>query len=183
MTLYTLKIELADITPAVWRELEVPGTYTLSHLHYVIQIAMGWEDYHMHLFTINGKGYSNNLSHELKDLDESKYTIEGVLGTTCKQFFYIYDFGDSWEHIITVEKISDLDKPKNYPVCLKGELACPLEDCGGVPGYYALLEALENPEAKENEDLLEWAEDWDPEDFDIDETNKSLAKLGKRIKK
>nr|MDQ2695392.1 plasmid pRiA4b ORF-3 family protein [Pseudomonadota bacterium] len=43
-----------------------------------------------------------------------------------------------------------------YPRCLAGERACPPEDCGGVPGYYQLLEILADPSHDEYAGMVEW---------------------------
>jgi hypothetical protein len=48
-----------------------------------------------------------------------------------------YDFGDSWEHVILVEKILPPEPGVKYPVCLTGRGACPPEDgvgCGATLG-------------------------------------------------
>ncbi len=63
--LYLLKIRLLDIEPEIWRRFVVPGSITLDRLHDVIQIVMGWEDYHLHAFTIGKKRYTENP--EFKD--------------------------------------------------------------------------------------------------------------------
>jgi hypothetical protein len=42
-----LRIELADISPPIWRRVEVPLDLTFKHLHDVIQAVMGWEDCHL----------------------------------------------------------------------------------------------------------------------------------------
>ena len=47
---YQLKVVLLECRPPIWRRLQVPGSIRLSRLHDVIQIAMGWEDYHLHEF-------------------------------------------------------------------------------------------------------------------------------------
>ena len=52
-----------------------------------------------------------------------------------------------------------------------GRRTCPLEDCGGVSGYYRLLELLKNPGSKEYGELANWIEamakgPFDPENFD-----------------
>jgi hypothetical protein len=41
---------LGTSEPPVWRPLLVPATIRLDKLHDVIQVAMGWEGYHMHAF-------------------------------------------------------------------------------------------------------------------------------------
>ena len=42
----TLRIELVDTDPLIWRQVEVPTSITLRALHDVIQAAMGWFDQH-----------------------------------------------------------------------------------------------------------------------------------------
>ena len=80
---------------------------------------------------------------------------------------YVYDFGDNWEHTVTLEKIVPRKKGRQYPVCLKGKRACPPEDCGGVWGYKDLLEIISDPDHEEYDEMMEWLdEDFDPEAFD-----------------
>jgi|GEM_PF-2358658 hypothetical protein len=50
--------------------------------------------------------------------------------------------------------------------------------CGGIPGYYTLLEATRDPQRPEHEDMLDWiGEEFDPEAFSVDEVNWRLAPL------
>ena len=67
---------------------------------------------------------------------------------------YEYDFGDSWDHTLLVEKILPSQESVRYPVCLKGKRACPPEDEGGVWGYENFLEAIRNPDHDEHEEYL-----------------------------
>ena len=70
-------------------------------------------------------------------------------------FLYEYDFGDSWEHLVVVEKIlSPEESPADLPVCSAGAWACPPEDCGGVPGYEGFLEAIRDPAHEEHQVML-----------------------------
>ncbi len=47
---------------------------------------------------------------------------------------YEYDFGDGWDHKITLEKTLSYDDSVQVPCHIKGKRACPPEDCGGVWG-------------------------------------------------
>ncbi len=85
---------------------------------------------------------------------------------------YEYDFGDGWLHELLLEKVLPFNENTTLPVCLDGKMACPPEDCGGVWGYGNMLEILKNPSHEEYEETLEWVgEEFDPEDFDLAETN------------
>ena len=100
---------------------------------------MGWWEEHLHSFEIDGREYGPELEDGWGGLDEGP--VNEAVVRLCKvikqekaKFVYTYDFGDNWEHKIVVEKILPEEKGKRYPVCLGGERAGPLEDCGGVGG-------------------------------------------------
>jgi hypothetical protein len=91
---------------------------------------------------------------------------------------YEYDFGDSWEHEVALEKILEKDPNLKTPVCLDGAMACPPEDCGGIRGYYDYLAALADPKHPEHEEIREWmGEKFDPAKFDLKKINRSLKRL------
>ena len=101
--------------------------------------------------------------------------------TKEKEFLvYEYDFGDSWEHKILLEKILPYDSKIVLPVCLKGKRACPPEDCGGIWGYEELLVTISDSKHPDHEDMLEWlGGNFDPEEFDLEEINEDLAEYWK----
>jgi len=180
--IYQLKIVLREISPPVLRILQIKGNANLGKLHDYIQGVMGWQDYHLHEFTIKGKRYrSEEQMYETIDdtdiFDESSYRLNKLLheGDT---FTYEYDFGDCWEHDICVEKILPPQEGVHYPICVYGECACPPEDSGGTSGYEDLLYVLNDPDHEDHEHYSEWAgEDFDPEKFDLKEVNRNLANI------
>ena len=172
---YQLRITLMGTEPRIWRQFQVRDS-TLAELHPVLQVVMGWEDDHLHMFDFRDRQFS--APYPRSDFeDESTVTFMGLLGKK-KLFGYEYDFGDSWAHRIEVEKKLEAEPGVTYPRCVAGERACPPEDCGGVWGYADLLEALVRPETPRHRELLEWhGETFDPEKFDVAEVNKRLAEL------
>ncbi|MBU1044210.1 MAG: plasmid pRiA4b ORF-3 family protein [Candidatus Omnitrophica bacterium] len=187
---YQLHIGLSGTEPPVWRRIQVPESYTFYDLHVAVQDAMGWQDYHLFEF-------SRTQSHHKQDyrivsvFDEPENTTldvkyEYATEVSIKKFLtkekdhvlYIYDFGDGWNHVVTLEKILPREKNVRYPVCLDGALACPPEDCGSIPGYYDCIRAVRS---QDNEELLAWLGDWDPEVFDPHQVKFELP--GKRLKK
>jgi hypothetical protein len=79
----------------------------------------------------------------------------------------MYDFGDDWLHTVILEKLLPRESGIKYPLCIAGERACPPEDCGGVPGYFDLLEAIKNPLHVQHKEMLQWiGGKFDPECFD-----------------
>ena len=185
--IYQLKIVLRDITPPIFRILQIKGNASLGKLHDYIQGTMGWKDCHLHEFEIKGKKYqAEEQKYEEIDepdmFDERKYRINKLL-QEGDSFEYIYDYGDYWEHEITVEKIITPKEEVHYPICTDGERACPPEDCGGTMGYEELLEVLNDPDHEEHEHYSEWAgEDFDPEKFDIKETNNMLGNIKSNVR-
>jgi len=110
--------------------------------------------------------------------DENAVTLEEVCPRAKSKLTYEYDFGDGWEHIIEVQKIEAPQDGVKYPVCLAGKRAAPPEDCGGVPGYYELLEMYANPKRGVYDHRLEWlGDDFDPDACDIEEINAQFAEL------
>ncbi|MEO1742972.1 MAG: plasmid pRiA4b ORF-3 family protein [Cyanobacteria bacterium J06629_9] len=94
------------------------------------------------------------------------------------KFFYQYDFGDSWEHEILVEKVLKADSEANYPICIKAKRACPPEDCGGTWGYENFLEAIQDAQHPEHTEMLEWVGGtFDPEETDLDGINQELKRI------
>ena len=47
--IYQLKVTLDDSKPPIWRRILVPENITLYQLHEIIQRAMGWQNYHLHM--------------------------------------------------------------------------------------------------------------------------------------
>ena len=177
-----LKITLLDIEPPIWRRVEVPADYTLAQLDAVIQIAMGWENSHLHRFEIGGVIYSHQLEADLwSDVqlgDEFTCTVGQAIGRRRK-CHYEYDFGDGWRHEIRVEKTTQ-SEPVTGPHLLGGARACPPEDCGGTWGYANLVAAVADPSHPEHEDLLEWVGGgFDPEKFDLEGVDARVVAYGR----
>lgn len=143
--IYQIKVTLDDTHPPIWRRILVPGNSSLLQLHDILQIVMGWEDYHLHMYTIEGLIYGDPADDEYGDLgtiNEADYKLSQVIYREGQRFKYEYDFGDSWDHTLLVEKILPPVEGTRYPLCLKGKRACPPEDVGGVWGYENFLEAI-----------------------------------------
>ena len=182
-------IELIDSDPKIFRRVVVPFEYTFHKFHLAIQGAFGWEN--SHLFRFSETGFEDKLSYEeltedsntypefvVKDARRSK--IKLVFTHDKKKFVYIYDFGDSWKHLIVHEKF--VDKEIERPYCIDGAGACPPEDCGGMRGYECMLATLKTPNDPERTNYIEWLglapnEKWDESFCSIREVNKRLCLL------
>ena len=47
----TVRVNLLEVEPPVWREVQVDPELLLSDFHQVLQITMGWRGSHLHRFT------------------------------------------------------------------------------------------------------------------------------------
>jgi Plasmid pRiA4b ORF-3-like protein len=173
--IYQLKIQLKYLNPPIWRRVLMSSNAPVQELHFAIQIAMGWENAHLHCFIHNTKMYEPT-NEEGDMIDGAPYddlVIADFLKEEEDTVEYQYDFGDSWEHIITLEKILPDDENQPLPHILDGEMACPPEDCGGFPGYENLVKVMKKPSSKAAKELIEWlgepfdANDFIPEDLQI----------------
>ena len=173
-TVYQLKITLKNIRPPIWRRIQVLSSTTLQQLHLIMQEVMGWDNYHMHSFSIAGIDYGQPQP-EFNVRSEKTVNLSQVVKSEKFKFSYTYDFGDSWEHEILVEKELPSSPDQNYPVCITGKRVCPPEDCGGFWGYAELLEIISDPSHPEYEERIEWlGESFNPDIFDMDEVNQRL---------
>ena len=176
---YQFGVVLLEAAPPIWRTIQVPGTYSFWDLHVAIQDSMGWLDYHLHLFHVSRPGTGDMVQIGIPDEDPfegdepilpgwsvpiaSYFTHPGAVGK------YEYDFGDGWEHEVTLKGIVPRQKGRRYPRCLAGERACPPEDCGGVGGYEDLMAVMLDPTHEEYESTLRWLGGgrFDPERFNV----------------
>lgn len=157
---YQLKVVLRDCSPMIWRRLLVTSNTTIGQLHTIVQIAMGWEDLHLHRFRIFGKEYGIYRDGGMF-FDDNPFQVKlsDFRLRSGERFEYEYDMGDFWQHDIRLEQVLPLDPfdpRKTYPGCVAGSGACPPEDCGGPPGYRRLLEERYSWRAMEQvrEDVL-----------------------------
>lgn len=89
-------------------------------------------------------------------------------------FTYTYDMGDDWQHRVTIEKIID-DYENDYPMVIKYKGNCPLEDCGGIYGYYDCLDIISDKTNPEYHERLEWMEmQGYPNEYNMDDVNANL---------
>jgi len=95
-----------------------------------------------------------------------------------RRFSYEYDFGDSWGYEVVVEEATRSSRGLKYAVCIDGQNACPLEDCGGVGGYAELLEVLADPDHEDHDQFTQWVGGrFDPSSFDLGGVNAVLQQL------
>jgi len=172
-----VQVALRNLKPKIWRRLIVNPETSLEDFSKIIQTAMGWNNTHLHQF-IKNKKYYTFPSEDMDDdfyIDYTPFKIKDLLKKEKDTMIYEYDFGDSWQHDIILEKQISLKHNLSHPKCTKAVLACPLEDCGGVYAYSKLLLVLNDPKHKEYASMKEWVgEHFYPEYVELEEINDNL---------
>lgn len=193
---FKIKLE-GSSKPPIWRKVRVNNSLSFFELHYVIQLVFDWEDEHIFLFSPAGfrsfpqmrYNYDDGMDHfdfenpesfpYGKYYDAEKITLRQYFQTE-KKLTYIYDFGDNWHLSLALEK--EDEELLMTPLCIKGKGNTPPEDCGGIWGYYDLVDVVNSPPAKKDPNrktMREWLgleadENWDLHYFDLEETNYHL---------
>ena len=178
-------VHILDIEPKISRSLELPVELNFAQLHEVLQAAFAWTDSHLHQFNVGGlivgapefdpDGLSDHQTFEateiwLRDLVFSYHEDDSL------KILYEYDFCDCWRHRMVMRHIPAQAGVK-YPRCVGGSRSRPPADVGGPSGYFGVLEAWFDPTHDEHKAMRRWAgQKFDPERFDLDATNKTIAK-------
>ncbi|GEM_PF-1312830 len=137
--IYQLRVYLREISPTIWCRLLLRSDSTITDLHYTLQIAMGWTDFHLHQFVIRGKRYGVSRIGSIGFTDDSdQVRLSDFRFRRHERFLYEYDLGDLWQHEIRQEETHPLNPKKTYPCCIGGVKQAPQEDCGGPRDFLAL---------------------------------------------
>jgi len=133
---FQLKITIKGSKPPIWRRIVIPVKATFENLNDVIQEIFGWE--HEHLWAFYIPELDIRFGPEmLDDAEDPGCTLRQVLEEGAKMR-YVYDFGDSWEHSIVVEKL--VENCEDCARVIKSKGAYMIEDCGGIWGYYDVID-------------------------------------------
>ncbi|MDB5152199.1 MAG: plasmid pRiA4b family protein [Mucilaginibacter sp.] len=183
-----IKISLDNTSPVIWREILVPKNYNFYKLHHCIQVAMGWTT--SHLFEFIAEGYKIGILYEsMDDYDESNFIdsrnikLMDLIQEPGETFKYEYDFGDGWEHTVSIEQFVTMENEQQLPICIGGELKCPPEDCGGYHGYYNFLSIMSNKHHPEYKETKMWfGGKYDSNEFNQDKVNKKMKNINRHIR-
>lgn len=146
-----LKVTLRGSRPPIWRRLEVPADITLDRLHQVLQVAFDWHGGHLHAFDTADRTYGDPGVGHTSERGVRLARVVPVGGTLD----YTYDLGDSWQHLIHLEKTHPPQDGVDYPRCTGGRRTAPPEDSGGIHAYQEMLEVLADPTHDEHASTVE----------------------------
>ena len=185
---YTLRVTLKGLKPAIYRKFNVPSNISLRLLSELIIDLMSWEGSHLNQFRKGDDFYAPAYQREnempvffgrARNHNQEEFALSDILYEKGKTIEWEYDFGDSWLHEVRLSSISEYAEGEAPITFVKGERACPPEDCGGIWGYEDLLEIRERwlkytahagrRPSRDDLDRLEWYDmngDFDPEYYD-----------------
>jgi Plasmid pRiA4b ORF-3-like protein len=177
-----LSIEIDDVTPRVVRVVEVPADIRLDDLHFVLQIAIGWQNGHPFEFRIGDKAWGQpDRDAEVNPTPAERATLADILAQG-DAFKYDYLLGEDWEHTVTLLSRTAAQPDMRYPNLISAEGRCPPADIGGPIGYETYLRSIADPNSVDYEDMLDFdAPDFDPHIVDAATLRQNLADLTRYI--
>lgn len=183
-----LELEVRLLDTEIRRVFTIPAHFSLGDLHLALQIAMGWSNYHLHEFEVDGKHYADPEEQEADEsgpdhrvYDEGNQQV-GRIFERAETISYLYDYGDQWEHQVTLLErfaVDESEQPfidRRVPRLNSTKGNCPPEDIGGPPGFEEFLNLVKEvrkeqpPEDIEGEELS-FARNYDPKAFDLQYAN------------
>lgn len=182
-----LKIQLDDIKPSIWRQVDVSSTTNLRALHDLIQAIMPWENYHLYHFEIGDRVYGEPVPEDKlwgRNIYHAKsLRLGALLDRGVTRFNYTYDFGDDWRHSVEIESVAETIPETDYPRFLAGEGRAPPEDVGGPHGYMEFVEAMSKRNHPRHKELAGWyGGPFNPLDMDTANIDRQISDIVKRRK-
>src|SRR5262244_295373 len=106
LVVYQIKVTLKGSKPPIWRRMQVTSETTLAQFHHILQQVMGWEGYHLYRFVVGRMEYGDpSMLEEMEGEDARRVTLATLVWGEKAKLLYEYDFGDSWDHELLVEKV------------------------------------------------------------------------------
>lgn len=139
--IYQFRLWIKNISPMIWRRLLIRDDQTIADFHECVQIIMGWSNYYLHQFRIQGKAYGISYIGGIGFSDNArKVSLKQFNFRLNEKFIYEYNFFVNWECEIRLEKRLSLNPKNIYPRCTDGKRAAPPEDCGGSDAFMELAD-------------------------------------------
>jgi hypothetical protein len=167
-----VEVALVGTRPAVRRTISIPYTLSLSRLHSVLQLVMGWGDQELHIFASEDllAGDVDEITDPEAE-DESRMTIGELLPFIGAEALYLYDLATEWRHRL---RLLDLEPGTDQIALLKGSGRCPVE--GKTPQRSA-GQGKKSPATEKNKPRAQASS------VDIAGINQELSRLGDRWKR
>jgi hypothetical protein len=178
-----LRVEIDDVLPHVVRYVEVPLSIRLDDLHFVLQIAIGWQNGHPFEFRVGDHAWGL-VDRDTPDanLIPAQHATLADLVALANSFKYNFVFGEDWQHTVAIESVSSVLTDGQCPKLLSAEGRCPPADIGGPSGYETYLRAIADPRHPHHETMLAWDDsNFDPHKVDVMMLRNNLASLARYL--
>jgi hypothetical protein len=177
-----LVVEIDDVTPRVARVVEVPTDIRLDDLHFVLQIAIGWQNGHPFVFRVGDDAWGLRDRDAGEDLTPAeRATLDDILARG-ETFTYEYVFGEDWQHTVRLLARAAAQQDVRYPHLVSAEGRCPPADIGGAVGYETYLRTIADRSSINHEAMRDWDDpDFDPHIVDEAALRANLAGLEKYL--
>ncbi|NME73092.1 plasmid pRiA4b ORF-3 family protein, partial [Flammeovirga aprica] len=171
--IFTLKIELSNSNPSIYRTIRVNNSMDLDLFSECLLKIMGWGGFHLSMFeykkerewvAINEEDYDFMFDDESDDEESDMespledYLLDDFFKDKKSVLKYTYDFGDNWRHLITLQKV-EKGQLKHQVECIEGKRATPMEDVGGIFTYEYMLEVLQDKSHEDYENYEGWTDE------------------------
>jgi len=111
-------------------------------------------------------------------VDDRAVKLSSVLAKVGAKAIYTYDFGDNWQHEITIRRISARIGSESCAVCLDGDRQCPPEDCGGTEEFSYFWRTMTDRYHSQPRKFRRWfGGDFDPMAFSLTDVNSKLTRM------
>jgi hypothetical protein len=176
-----IRARVLKVSNDLWRELLVPADLTFHELHACLQLAFGLDGYYHYQFSLNQRRHF--VHPALMESDEgSRTTIDAhharigdELQRPGARVLYQFDSDTPWEIELSVVDIRH-GFSGNQPVCIAGNGAGLIDDCGGPEGFEELLEILSDPTHPDYlSRRIALGREYDAEAFDAEATTSAMA--------
>src|ERR1700735_5094057 len=97
-----LRVEIDDVAPRVVRVIDVPADIRLDDLHFVLQIAIGWQNGHPFEFRIGDTAWGQTDRDAGIDRKPSEQCTLADILAVGDNFKYDYVLGEDWEHTVSL---------------------------------------------------------------------------------
>lgn len=159
--LYRFRVIL-DAEEDVFRDIEILSTSTLEDFHNTIFQSFGFDGNEMASFYISDDEWNQGEEISQFDMEEggssirlmNETTLDDVVSESQNKLIYVYDFLSLWTFMVELAEIAEPEPGMDYPnlMFVHGQLPTTAPD--------------KEFTAEEDENLIEFDDDLDLDDFD-----------------
>ena len=177
---YRLRVELADVTPAVWRRLEVSGRASLRELHEAVECAF-IRAAHAYEFEVDGVRYVDAADDPPPGRSADNASLDSLRLHIGSRFTHdVEGPATPWRYVITVEEIGPRLVGQRVPLCIAARGGAPPEHVESVADFTEFLAAWRDPDHPRSAEVRQWHPDaFDPDYTDLAAINAALARVPK----